>query len=281
MNGYVVVGVDGSLVAVRALDWAVEEAVRRGTALRIVCAVADRDEAGPVLASATARVYERHPGVPVESRAVEGGAVGVLAAESTGAALTVVGTRGLGSVTGLLAGSVSWRLAARVHGPLVIVRGDHPCDRAREVLLGLESDADQPAAAYAFQEAARRGARLRVLHSSTHRHITPELPSLVSATSPGQERQSRIDRAEEAVPWFNVAGLREEYPEVEVDSRTVRTGPAHALLSGTREAGVVVIGTRQRTGRLGPPLGPVAQVLLEHAHCPVVLVPTNGGRAQR
>jgi nucleotide-binding universal stress UspA family protein len=274
-DGYVVVGVDGSLVAVRALDRAAEEAVRRGTALRIVYAVADRDEAGPVLASAVARVHERHCGLPVESRAVDGGAVGALAEESTGAALTVVGTRGLGTVTGLLAGSVSWRLAARVHGPLMIVRGDHPCDEHREVLLGLESDADEAAAAYAFQEAARRGARLRVLHSSTHRHITPELPSLVAATSPGQERRARNDRAEEAVPRFSIAGPREEYPEVEVDSRTVRTGPAHALLSGTREAGVVVIGTRQRAGRLGPPLGPVAQVLLQHAHCPVVLVPAN------
>ncbi|NGO41757.1 universal stress protein [Streptomyces sp. YC419] len=269
-----VVGVDGSLVAVRALDWAAEEAVRRGIALRIVYAVADRDEAGPVLASAVARVHERHPGLPVETRAVEGGAVAALAEESAVADLTVVGTRGLGSVTGLLAGSVSWRLAAQVHGPLLVARGEHPGDEGREVLLGLESDADAAAATFAFQEAARRGARLHVVHSATHRHTTPELPSLVAATSPGQERQARNHRAEEAVPRFSIAGLREEYPEVEVDSRTVRTGPAHALLAGTREAGLVVIGTRQRSGRLGPPIGPVAHVLLQHAHCPVVLVPT-------
>ncbi|MFE7761048.1 universal stress protein [Streptomyces sp. NPDC057438] len=272
---HVVVGVDGSLVAVRALDRAAEEAARRGVALRIVYAVADRDEAGPVLGSAASRVHERHPGLPVETRAVEGGAVRVLAGESEGAVLTVVGTRGFGGVSGLLAGSVSWRLAAHAHGPLLVARGDHPRDEGREVLLGLESDADEAAAAYAFQEASRRGARLCVVHSATHRHTTPELPSLVAATSPGQQRQARNDRAEEAVPRFSVARLREEYPEVEVDSRTVRTGPAHALLAGTREAGVVVIGTRRRVGRLGPPLGPVAHVLLHHSHCPVVLVPTT------
>ncbi|MFM9705592.1 universal stress protein [Streptomyces galilaeus] len=269
----VLVGVDGSLVAVRALDWAAEEAVRRGTALRIVYAVADRDEAGPVLASAAARVHERHPGLPVETRAVEGGAVAALAEESAGAALTVVGTRGLGGVSGLLAGSVSWRLAVQAHGPLLVVRGDHPCDEGREVLLGLESDADEAAAAFAFQEAARRGARLRVVHSASHRHTTPELPSLVAATSPGQELRALVDRAEEAVPRFSLAQLREEYPEVEVDSRTVRTGPAHALLMGTREAGVVVIGTCRRAGRLGPQFGPVAHALLHHSHCPVALVP--------
>ncbi|MFJ5560711.1 universal stress protein [Streptomyces sp. NPDC093250] len=272
---HVVVGVDGSLFAVRALDRAAEEAARRGTALRIVYAVADRDEAGPVLASAAARVQGRHPGLPVETRAVEGGAVQALASESKDAALTVVGTRGFGGVSGLLAGSVSWRLTAHTHGPLLVVRGDHPCDQGGEVLLGLESDADAAAAAHAFQEAARRGTRLRVLHSSTHRHTTPELPSLVAATSPGQERQTRNDRAEEAVPRFSVAQLREEYPEVEVDSRTVRTGPAHALLAGTREAAVVVIGMRRRAGRIGPQIGPVGHVLLHHSHCPVVLVPTT------
>ena len=148
---HVAVGVDGSLVAVRALDWAAEEAVRRGTGLRIIYAVADRDEAGPVLASAAARVRERHSGLPVETRAAEDGAVRALARESEDAALTVVGTRGFGSVSGLLAGSVSWRLAAHVHSPLLVARGDHLCDEGREVLLGLESDADEAAAFAARQ----------------------------------------------------------------------------------------------------------------------------------
>ncbi|MEW2614768.1 universal stress protein [Streptomyces sp. NPDC047880] len=273
---HVVVGVDGSLAAVRALDCATEEAARRCLALRVVHAVADRDEAGPILASAAARVHERRPGLRVETRAVEDAAVRALARESEGAALTVVGTRGFGTVSGLLAGSVSWRLAAHVHSPLLVARGDHPRDEGREVLLGLESDADQAAAAHAFQEAALRGARLRVLHASTHRHTRPELPSPVAATSRGQKRQALIDRAEEAVPRFTIAHLREEYPQVEVDSRTVRTGPAHALLAGTREAGVVVIGMRRSAVRLGPPVGPVAHVLLQNSHCPVVLVPRAG-----
>ncbi|MEH0580707.1 universal stress protein [Streptomyces sp. B21-108] len=259
----------------RSLDWAAEEAVRRGTALRIVYAVAGRDGAGPILASAAARVHERHPGLPSETRAAEGGAVRALGRESESAVLTVVGTRGFAGVTGMLAGSVSLRLAAHTHGPLLVVRGDHACDERREVLLGLESDADEAAAAHAFQEAERRGARLRVVHSSTHRHTTPELPSLVPATSPGQARQAQNDRAEQDVPRFSLARLREAYPMVEVDSRTVRNGPAHALLAGSREAGVVVIATRGRVGRLGPQLGPVAHTLLHHSHCPVALVPAT------
>ncbi|MFG2549408.1 universal stress protein [Streptomyces sp. NPDC048581] len=272
---HVVVGVDGSLNAVRALDWASSEAVRRGAELRVVHAVPDLDEAGPVLASAAARVGERHPRLPVVTRAVTGSAVGALVRESDGAELTVVGTRGHGGVAGLLAGSVSLRLAAHAYGPLLVVRGDHRCDGRREVLLGLESDSDADAASYAFHEAQRRGVRLRVLHSA-HRHVTPELPSLIPATSPGQRQLVQDDRAEEAVPRFSLVRLREEHPDVDVETRTVRTGPGHALVDATRESAVVVIGAHRRANGLGPQLGPVAHTLLHHSHCPVVLVPMTG-----
>ena len=275
---YVVVGVDGSVIAVRALDWAAEEAARRGTGLHIVYAVPDRDEAGPVLASAVSRMRAHHPDLPVVTTAAEDGAVRALARASEGAALTVVGTRGRGGLTGTLFGSVSLRLAARTRGPLLVVRGDHRCDGGREVLLGLESAADADAACYAFQEAERRDVRLRILHSRTHRNVTPELPSLVPATSPGQRELARRDAAEEAVPRFDVAQLRERYPEVGVETRTVRTGPSRALLDATSEAAVVVIGARRRTTGPGPHLGPVAHTLLHRSHCPVVVVPTDEGR---
>ncbi|MEU8756795.1 universal stress protein [Streptomyces chartreusis] len=272
---HVVVGVDGSLNAVRALDWASDEAARRAAALRVVHAVPDRDEAEPVLASAAARVRERHPDLSVEVKAMEGGTVRALLRESEGSELTVVGTRGLGGVAALLAGSVSLRLAAHVHGPLLVVRGDHACDGERTVLLGLEDDSDADAASYAFAEAERRGARLRVVHSS-HRYVTPELPSLIPGTSPGQRRRAQNDLAEDAVPRFNLARLRDEHPEVGVETHTVRRGAARALLDDTRESAVVVIGAHRRTSRLGPQLGPVAHTLLRSSHCPVVLVPTAG-----
>ncbi|WP_329282236.1 universal stress protein [Streptomyces sp. NBC_01451] len=272
---HVVIGMDGSLLAVRALDWAAGEAVRRGVGLRVVYAVVDRDEAGPVLSAAASRVSGRHPGLPVVTAVAEDGTVQALVRESGHAALTVVGTRGLGGLTGLLFGSVTPRLAARARGPLLVVRGDHPCDGGRDVLLGLESDADVDAAVYAFQEAERRGVRLRVLHSLNHRQVPPELPSLVPVTSPGQERLARNDRAEEAVPRFALTRLREQHPGVDVETRTFRAGAAHSLLQATQEAAVVVIGAHGRGGP-GAGLGPVAHTLLRRSHCPVVVVPGGG-----
>ncbi|MDR6975930.1 nucleotide-binding universal stress UspA family protein [Streptomyces sp. 3330] len=268
-----VVGVDGSLISARALDWAAAEAVRRGGTLRVLYAVPDRDEAAPVLGYAAARVRARYPRLPVETVPAEGGTVRALARESADADLTVVGTRGLGAWAGPALGSVSLRLAALARGPLLVVRGDHPCDDGRDVLLGLAGDADDGAAAYALGEAERRGARLRVVHSPSRRHRTPELPSPVPAAGPRQERPARAAAAEEAVPRFALARPADRHPGVTAEARTVRAAPADELVAGTREAAVVVIGARRRRGRLGPRLDPVVRALLHRAHCPVVVVP--------
>lgn len=271
---HVVVGVDGSLNSVRALDRAADEAARRGVELRIVYAVPDSDEAGPVLASAATRVGVRHPELSVVTVDAVGGPVRTLVRESEGADLTVVGTRGMGGLAGLLFGSVSLRLAARVHTPLLVVRGDRPCDDGRPVLLGLEGRSDEDTALYAFQEAERRGVPLHVLRSWTHRHSTSELPSPVPASSPGQEQLARQGRAEDSVPRFTLSRLSERHPGIQVESRTVRTGPAHALLEATRDCAVVVVGAHGRTHRFGPRPRPPAHTLLHRSHCPVVVVPT-------
>ncbi|WP_191971416.1 universal stress protein [Streptomyces luteolifulvus] len=244
---HVVVGVDGSVAAVRALDRAAEEAERRGAALHIVYAVPDRGAAAPILASAVSRTGTRHPGLPTVTAAAEGGAVQALARASTAAALTVVGNRGFGVVAGTLAGSVSMRLAAQTHGPLLVVRGDHRCDNGHGVLLGLGSKADPGAAAYAFAEAERRGVCLSVLQS----------------------------RAQKAVLPFPLAELQQQYPEVRTESCTVHNDPAHALLEAGREAAVVVIGAYHRSTGLGRRTGSVVHTLLCRSHCPVAVVP-NG-----
>ncbi|MER6536172.1 universal stress protein [Streptomyces sp900105755] len=270
---HIVVGVDGSLTSVRALDWAGAEAVRHGSALRVLYAVPDRDEATPVLAYAVSRTRERYPGLLVETVAAEGGVVHALARESERAVLTVVGTRGLGTVTGSVLGSVSLRLAAVAQGPLLVVRGDHRCGEGRPVLLGFADDSDLQAAEYAFQEAERRRVSLRVLHSWSHRHITPELPSLTGARSPGQERTVRESLSEEAVAHFALSRLEDRHPDVVVESHTVRSAPAPALLKASQDVAVAVIGAHRRAGVFAHRLGPVAHTLLHRSHCPLVVIP--------
>jgi nucleotide-binding universal stress UspA family protein len=164
---HVVVGVDGSVIAVRALDLAADEAALRATTLEIVYAVPDLDVAGPVLASSVSRVAHRHPRLPVVAVPVEGHSAAVLAERGREAALTVVGCRNLGGFAGTVFGSVSRRLAAHAHGPLLVVRGDSPPHLHNEVLLVLDDENDVDTAAYAFQETELRSALLRILRSST------------------------------------------------------------------------------------------------------------------
>jgi nucleotide-binding universal stress UspA family protein len=139
----IVVGVDGSDHAARALRWALDLAVV--TQARIVAVAAwnvaplayggagmvvpvDDHEyergAETTLEGAVASVPGGVPaGVEVERRVVEGGAASALIEEARRqeATLLVVGTRGHGGFTGLLLGSVSAALAHHAPCPLVIV----------------------------------------------------------------------------------------------------------------------------------------------------------------
>ncbi|MFH8468201.1 universal stress protein [Streptomyces sp. NPDC017991] len=273
-TGQVTVGVDGSLVAVRALDRAADEAALRATTLEVVYAVPDLDEAGPILASAVSRVHVRHPGLPVVAVPVEGHSAAVLAECGGDSVLTVVGCRSMGRFAGSVFGSVSSRLAAHAHGPLLVVRGDSPGTPYDEVLLVLddETDAidaiDATPAAYAFQEAALRGAQLRFLRFSAHRHpvASPVPHGGIAAAAPHP-----ADPDEPAVPSERQARVR----RVRTEIRSAATRTVRELLDATRTADLVMIACRPEPGGHGRRPGSAARTLLHRAHCPVLIVPAG------
>ena len=138
----IVVGVDGSDHAQRALQWAATEARLRGTALVAVHAwhipataystftvpLVDSDAlqraAEDTLRAATEAVAARETGVVLERRVVEGPAAQALLTEADDAALLVVGSRGHGGFAGLLLGSVSQQVVHHARCPVVIVPHD-------------------------------------------------------------------------------------------------------------------------------------------------------------
>ncbi|MDX3214997.1 universal stress protein [Streptomyces sp. ME02-6991-2B] len=290
-RGEVVVGVDGSDPAVRALDRAADEAHRRDTALRIVHGLpwpdpgevgfgldTDRDRppgdaARALLELAAMRVADRHPGLTVTLDLSAEPAASALVRAGRTAALTVVGTRGRGGFAGLLLGSVSLRVAAHTAGPLMVVRGEDPAARRGllhdKVLLGLEDESDAEAVLFAFEEAGRRGARLRVLHTWTH----PHLPGGEWPLSHRQDLASQA-RQHKELARFAVSKAAERFPGVAVRVDTAAGYAAAALVEASRAADVVVVGAHRREARpLGLRLGPVTHAVLHHAHCPVVVVP--------
>lgn len=136
----IVVGVDGSECAEKALAWAVGEARLRGDRVRAVHAWEYpvngaaygmmtpqlgleelRDAAKATLDEA---VEPLRNGVPIEEVLVEGSAARALMRAAEDADLLVVGSRGLGGFRRLLLGSVSTQCAHHSHCPVVIVRED-------------------------------------------------------------------------------------------------------------------------------------------------------------
>lgn len=138
----IVVGVDGSKAARRALDWALDEARLRGATLRVVHAVEPVDVPAYVAGRAGGHVGptreeqeadgerlldELLQGAPEEpriERAVifgDGVARTLLDAART-ADLLVVGSRGLGGFERLLLGSVSQQCVTHAQCPVTVVR---------------------------------------------------------------------------------------------------------------------------------------------------------------
>ncbi|UWZ34156.1 universal stress protein [Dactylosporangium roseum] len=139
--GRVLVGVDGSHDAERALRFAFEQASFRGTGLTAVQVGPRPGTTGPddllplvhdeetlqdfelrALAESVTGWVEKYPDVDVRRVAVRGRAAEVLTELSAGAELLVVGSRGRGGFTGLLLGSVSQAVIQHAACPVAVVR---------------------------------------------------------------------------------------------------------------------------------------------------------------
>jgi nucleotide-binding universal stress UspA family protein len=139
----IVVGVDGSENAKTALHWAIGQARRTDATIEAVTAWQDPAMSGfsygwsPMLfdgdsiatltektldetvAEVTGQDNDRP--VPINTRVVQGHPVEVLLKAATGAQLLVLGTRGHGTFTGILLGSVSQHCVQHAPCPVVIV----------------------------------------------------------------------------------------------------------------------------------------------------------------
>jgi nucleotide-binding universal stress UspA family protein len=287
----VVVGVDGSVGARAAVDWAAQEASRRHAPLRLIHGF-DLEPAGYItagrptpeaslsaplhaarrmLADTASDYRQQYPDLCVSTVFSVASPAWLLIEQSKAASMVVVGVRGRGGFAGLLAGSVGTLLAAHAYGPVVVVRGD-PADETavgRPVVVGVDGSAEAAAAlAFAIEEAAERGTCLVVVH------VWPALPM----SAPGQIAPWHYDRAAaartaERLMLDQLAGWPQKYPDVNVAPRMVHGfDPGRALIAASQRASLMVVGSRGRGGFAGMPLGSVSRALVHHAACPVAVV---------
>lgn len=263
----VVAGTDGSGAATLAVAWAAEEAVLRGTTLRLVTVVDTDRTPDPEAVLARARVVATLGDTEPEIAAsIEyGDPARVLAEHTRSAQLTVVGHRGAGGRPSVAIGSAAFQLARTSASPLVVVRfapGRPVPDRARPIIVGLDgSDTDAAVLEHAAVTADARGARLRAVHVWTE-HLAGAARRLGH-----HERRSAREDAERLLADATAA-VADRFPGLDLTTSVVRGRAAWSLLELSDSAQLVVVGTRR--GRV-PGLCP--GVLVQASGCPVAVVP--------
>ncbi|MFD8529969.1 universal stress protein [Streptosporangium canum] len=281
MTESIAVGTDGSAAATAALEWAVDDAARRGLSLRIVHAVdrwpydvAELPAPGgsdhlsrlgeQMLAEAVAASAERGPDVCVTTELIEGTPVEVLGEQAETAVELVVGSRGLGGFAGSLLGSVPIRVAGHVRGAVVVVRPGAG-EPHGEVVVGIDGSAEcEPALGFAFEQARLRGCPLRAVHAwqAPVHAVMSEAGRDLDEVRQGQRRMA-ADR---------LAGWQERFPAVDVVQDVTCAHPVPTLVAASARAGLLVVGSRG-LGAVGSVLlGSVSRGVLHHAHCPVAVV---------
>ncbi|WP_166847190.1 universal stress protein [Isoptericola sp. BMS4] len=285
----VVVGIDRSADSSRALAYAVCEAEREHCSLWLITAVHDVVPVGPMLpllasdplvdvgherlAEADALVERLSEGrVRTRLQVALGPAAELLATAGRQARLVVLGHRDGTRAQRLFTGSTTFGVVARATCPVVSV--PEVWDQGREhgrLVAGVDGSAGSAAVlARAFALAAQRGARLEILHCW---RLDPFYSYLVDEWSVQQEWGTQSHRIIDGLVARAAAG----YPGVRYETRMEYADVADTLVRRAAEADVLVIGRHGRGGlgtrMVSSVLGTVTRTVLQHAPCPVEVVP--------
>jgi nucleotide-binding universal stress UspA family protein len=286
-----VAATDGSEESLRAVVWAAQEAVLHGAPLRIVAAaellprmhgpsdaasidtVADvlRHNRDRALDAAVKRAAAVSPQLVIDADPVSGPVAQAVTDSGSGALMLVVGSRGSGAFAAMVLGSVSRYAATHATCPVAVIR-DEPASPYKLIAVGIrDAGSSQDALAFAFEEAAQHHAALRAVHA-WHGPVNDEAEDAA-------ERQL----AELLASW------QAKYPGVQASQEVVHGHPGRVLAGLSARADLTVLGSHATYGaslngtflegraRRGP--GTVTHAVLNHAHGPVVTVPSSPGFA--
>ena len=140
------------------------------------------------------------------------------------------------------------------------------------IIVGVDgSGHSQRALAWAMKEAAIRHVPLTVL--TVHEAIR----GYYSGVALYPDDPARTEQAREAAQAETdkvLAGLDGPRPE-SVTVKAVHGFPVQELIDASRDADVVVLGSRGAGGFTRLMLGSTAGQVVQHAHCPVLIVPPD------
>ena len=295
--GTIVVGIDGSDSSLDALAWAAVEAAGQGRDLTLAYAVLPpdsawidpsmmrsldlhRDDAGiEAVLSGAREVVARHAGeVTVHECVRLGDPRDVLLELGQEADQLIIGSRGRGPVRSLLLGSVGVTLSRHAVCPVVIHRSGNRGRVHSGVVAGVDGSVrSRRVIEFAFQQASSRDLPLTVLHCVWDAQAAAVGPALLA----GGAAAAFVTDTEQAMESARllvaetIAGFCEDYPEVPVRTELARGMAADALVRLGERADLLVVGSHHGGLAASILLGSVATEVVEHAHCPVAVVPVE------
>lgn len=288
----IVVGVDGSEGSALALRWALRESRLRGWPVTAVMAwgfldqhfpgsgfLPDYGEAEAVAALRRCIVDTVGADVAdsIDLRAPCDLPATALLAEAEDASLLVVGARGLGGFRELLLGSVSQNVLHHAPCTVAIVRDGSEArmgaaaseGTAERIVVGVDgSPTGQEALRWAYEEARLHRSAVEIVHAW---QITALATDGLGTGAPSDwawlEQASR-ETLDAAIAQQDASGLPEE-----PIAALVQDSAASAILDASKDADLVVVGSRGFGGFSGLLFGSVSHQVARHATVPVVIVP--------
>lgn len=287
----VVVAVDGSEASKNAVRWAANTAVKRGIPLRIVSSytmpqflyaegmVPPKElfddlqaETLQKIEEARAEAHKVAPDLKIGHTVAEGSPIDMLLEMSKDVTMIVMGSRGMGGLSGMVMGSVSASVVSHASCPVVVVREDNHVTESTKygpVVIGVDgSEVSQKATDYAFKEADARGAELIAVHTWMDMQVQASLAGLSAA----QAEWAEVEKEQAELLTERLAEFQEKYPDVQVKKVIARDRPVRALTEASEGAQLLVVGSHGRGGFKGMLLGSTSRALLQSAPCPMMVV---------
>ena len=287
----IVCAVDGSDASKTAAKWAANTAVKRGIPLRLVSSysmpqflyaegmVPPQELYEDLEAETLEKIEEAKkvavdfvPDVDVSHQIEEGSPIDMLLDLSEQCTMIVMGSRGLGGLSGMVMGSVSAAVVSHAACPVVVVREDnHVTEETKygPVVVGVDgSGVSQKAIENAFKEADARGAELIAVHTWMDMQVQASLAGLSAA----QQQWQVVEEEQNALLGHRLAGWQERFPDVKVTKVVTRDRPVRALADASEGAQLLVVGSHGRGGFKGMLLGSTSRALLQAAPCPMMVV---------
>ena len=258
----ITVGLDDEDASQTAVDWVIDRARTKRLRVRLVTAfdmlASNPMAAQQLLALTRRRILDAASGTVVETVLADRSIMEELIEQSASADLLVIGSHPHHRIRSALTGSFPVGLAARSHCAIVIIPDDWT-DQNGAIVVGVAADHSSDAAAmFAAAEAVEQNRVLEVVHAWE--------PWKAPWTG-----RTKIDRA--GILEAAIDRITAVHPSVQARGILVEADPSDGIVTSTRTAHLVVLGTHRLGAVTGLLLGSTGQRVMHRAGVALCIVP--------